>query len=144
MKATQHDYFRDKKPWHQQFRRATKEERTVDGITFDSVGEMQRWGWLRIMERNGLISDLRRQVRFPLVLPNKVPIVLRSTRTTKTRGDVEVLHTCVYTADFVYTRAGCTVVEEFKGHDDDAGRLRRAVAEAIYGIRIEVVSAEKG
>ena len=96
------------------------------------------------MERNGLISDLRRQVRFPLVLPNSVPIVLRSTRATKGRGDIEVLHTCVYTADFVYQRAGRTVVEEFKGFDDDASRLRRAVAEAIYGIRIEVVTAEKG
>ena len=55
---------------------------TVDGITFDSKHEAERWGELCIMQRAGLIFDLKRQVPFDLVV-----------------GGV---HICKYVADFVY------------------------------------------
>lgn len=42
---------------------------TLDGITFDSKGEAQRWAFLKMMERSGLISGLRRQVPVELHAP---------------------------------------------------------------------------
>lgn len=41
---------------------------TVDGVTFDSVGEAARWAELKLLERAGHIRNLERQVRVPLVV----------------------------------------------------------------------------
>ena len=41
---------------------------TVDGITFDSKWEAQRWGELQAMERGGLVRDLERQVKYDIVV----------------------------------------------------------------------------
>ena len=38
-----------------------------DGEVFDSVKEFHRWGLLKLMERAGKISDLKRQVSFELI-----------------------------------------------------------------------------
>ena len=40
---------------------------TVDGITFDSKKEANRWCELRLMERAGVITGLERQVKFVLI-----------------------------------------------------------------------------
>ncbi len=39
---------------------------TPDGILHASAKEAHRWGVLRLLQRNGLIRDLQRQVRIPL------------------------------------------------------------------------------
>ena len=48
----------------------------VDGMPFDSKREAARWRELRMLERAGEISDLRRQVRYELVpkLPGERPV----------------------------------------------------------------------
>jgi hypothetical protein len=102
-----------------------------EGVQFHSKGELRRWLELRLLERAGLITLLRRQVPFPLVIDGK-PIRIRSAGYPRGRA-------CRYTADFAYIENGIRKVEEFKGMDDTASRLRRAVVEAIYGIEIEVV-----
>jgi hypothetical protein len=102
-----------------------------EGMVFHSKGELRRWLELRLLERAGLIQLLRRQVPFPLVIDGK-PIRIRSAGYPRGRA-------CRYTADFAYIENGIRKVEEFKGMDDTASRLRRAVVEAIYGIEIEVV-----
>ena len=90
---------------------------TVDGVTFDSKGEADRWCDLRILERAGDIVDLRRQVTFPLKI-----------------GDVLV---CKYIADFVYAIPGQEfVVEDFKGHRTDVYRLKAKLFLAVYGFPI--------
>lgn len=69
---------------------------TVDGETFDSKLEAGRWQTLRLLERAGEISNLRRQVRFPLLVQG-----------------VEIGH---YKADFVYLdRDGTRIIEDAKG-----------------------------
>ncbi len=40
----------------------------VDGVVFDSQGEAERWGELLLLKREGHITDLTRQDRFPLVV----------------------------------------------------------------------------
>ena len=74
----------------------------LDGYTFDSKGEANRWAELKLAERAGIIKDLRRQVSFELESSCLIDGKLQ--RATK------------YVADFVYTENGKTVIEDFKGH----------------------------
>lgn len=117
--------------WHQNVKRARPEDRSIDGVVFDSKSEARRWAELQMLESVGEISDLKRQVRLPLVINRRV-VKIRSSGFPGGRP-------CVYTVDFKYRdRAGTERWEEHKGHDDPAARLRRAVVEAIYGIEIIV------
>lgn len=118
--------FSKQKPWHAQFKRKPKIERTVNGIVLDSVGEADRYVQLLNYERVGIITRLDRQIKFMLVLPDNTPI-LSGKRIAS------------YRADFTYDFQGRKIYEEFKGFDDSTGKLRRAVVEAIYGIKIVVV-----
>lgn len=125
--------------WFHKFGASRPEERTTtDGIRFDSKAEMARWNQLCALASGGHIRDLERQVKFPLVLPNGTVIKTRSKGFPNGRA-------CVYKLDFRYfdTRAGMVVHEECKGFDDEAARLRRAVVEAIYGIRIWLTAERK-
>ena len=90
-----------------------------DGQVFDSVKEYQRWGELRILERAGRISNLRRQVKYELI--------------PKQEGE----RACNYVADFVYTENGKTVVEDVKGFKTPEYRLKRKLMMWIHGIRIK-------
>lgn len=110
---------------------APKAERTVDGISFDSKSEMRRWLELRMLEKAGEIAALERQVEYVLAFNG---------RAVKTRSaGYPNGRVCKYHADFRYTaKDGRLVVEEHKGHDTEADRLRRAVVEALYGIEITV------
>jgi hypothetical protein len=82
-----------------------------------SKSELKRWGQLRMLERAGEISELQTQPVYPLTV-NGVSIGR-------------------YTADFRYRdKGGDLVVEDHKGADTDASRLRRKLAEAEHGIKI--------
>lgn len=93
----------------------------VDGITFDSQKEAARWQELRLLERGGLITDLRLQVPFELI--------------PKQPGERAVN----YIADFVYTENGETVVEDAKGVRTQAYVLKRKLMLERHGIRIREV-----
>ena len=73
----------------------------VDGITFDSKKEAQRWSELKLLERAHVITNLQRQVTFVLI-PKQV------------REGYCVERACTYKADFVYKANGKTVVEDVK------------------------------
>lgn len=113
---------------------APKEQRTLDGITFASKGEKNRFAYLSILQKAGVIKDLQRQVYYPLVLPDGTHVKIKSEGFPNGRQ-------CNYIADHVYTRArdGEKIIEDFKGHDTKDSRLRRAVVEAIYKITIRIV-----
>jgi len=66
---------------------------------FDSTSEANRWAALRLQEKAGMISNLRRQVRFPLmtIAPNGMQIKVAD-----------------FIADYVYVRDGEEVVEDRK------------------------------
>ena len=44
----------------------------VDGKQFDSLKEGRRFQSLRLMEKSGIIEDLRRQVTFTLIPPQDI------------------------------------------------------------------------
>ena len=94
----------------------------VDGMHFDSKREAARWQELRLLERAGEISDLRRQVRYELVpkLPGERPVD--------------------YIADFVYRdKNGNNVVEDVKGVRTQAYVIKRKLMLWRHGIRIREV-----
>lgn len=68
----------------------------VDGIHFSSLKEAKRYGELKLLQRNGKISDLRLQPSFPIVI------------------DGEKI--CTYIADFQYMdmQSKLVVVEDVK------------------------------
>ncbi|MDE2105266.1 MAG: DUF1064 domain-containing protein [Patescibacteria group bacterium] len=108
----------------------------LDGIRFPSKGEAARYAKLQLAEKAGAISHLKRQPKFLLGTDDK-PVLIRSDGFPNGRR-------AVYHADFEYvTDSGEHVVEEFKGKDTTASRLRRAVVEAQYGIRILVTRSAK-
>jgi hypothetical protein len=91
---------------------------TEDG-KFDSKREYARWCELKIMQRAGLITDLRRQVPYDL--------------------RVNGLLVCRYVADFVYEENGETVVVDVKGIRTDVFVLKRKLMKAVYNIEIQEV-----
>lgn len=75
---------------------APKAERTLDGIVFDSKGEMGRWAVLLLLQKSGEISCLSRQAHYSL--------------------EVNGIHICNYIADFRYlSKTGELIVEDWKG-----------------------------
>ena len=92
---------------------------TVDGITFDSRREADRYLVLKGMEEDGTIEDLRRQVRYELV----------------PAFDVDGVHyrPVYYVADFVYREDGREVVEDVKGMRTDVYRLKSKLFARRYG-----------
>lgn len=101
--------------------RATKT--TVDGITFDSRKEANRYLVLKGMEEDGLIEDLRRQVRYELVPAFDV--------------DGKHYRPVYYVADFVYTEDGKEVVEDVKGMRTDVYRLKSKLFARRYGMSVK-------
>lgn len=75
----------------------------VDGITFDSKGESERYKDLKHLEKAGDIRDLKLQVSYEIV-----PSVVLNGRKKPAMK---------YIADFVYfdTRKNQEIVEDFKG-----------------------------
>ena len=85
----------------------------VDGHFFDSKKEAGRYGMLKLMQKNGMIRDLRMQVIFKLSV-------------------------CKYIADFVYwnVEEGREVVEDTKGMKTQVYLLKMKLMEHEMGIKI--------
>ena len=100
---------------------------TEDG-KFDSQREYKRWCELKLLQRGKLISNLKRQVSFELIPPQ---------RDKDTNKLVE--RACCYIADFVYTMDGKMVVEDTKGMKTKEYIIKRKLMLKEYGIRIQEV-----
>ena len=98
----------------------------LDGITFDSRKEAQRYAELRLLERSGAIHNLQRQVRYELIPAQK--------KDGKT-GE----RACHYIADFVYEENGKTVVEDVKGYRTKEYVLKRKLMLQVHGIEVREV-----
>lgn len=95
---------------------------SVDGITFDSKREADRYLVLKSMEEDGTIEDLRRQVRYELVPAFDV--------------DGKHYRPVCYVADFTYRENGHEVIEDVKGVVTDVYRLKRKLVAYRYGMNI--------
>ena len=121
---------------------ATKVE--IDGHTFDSKHEANRYLELKLLERAGEISDLRLQVEYELI-PNQYATEERYGKNGRRLKDKEILleRKCCYVADFVYTdnKTGKTVVEDTKSEATRTPEyiIKRKLMLYKYGIRIREV-----
>ena len=116
---------------------------TIDGHTFDSKKEANRYLELKLLERAGTITDLQLQVKFELIpaqyTPDEVK-VLKSGKEKIIKGKC-LERECSYIADFVYTdlRTGKTVVEDSKGMRTPEYVIKRKLLRYRYGIAIQEV-----
>ena len=93
----------------------------VDGITFDSKWESERYGQLKAMERGGIVTDLELQVKYDIVI-----------------NDIKI---CKYIADFVYKEESSDgkireIVEDAKGFETPEFKLKKKLMKAVHGIDI--------
>lgn len=96
---------------------------TVDGITFDSKGEANRWCELKLLKLAGQIKDLVHQPVFQL----------------QVRGPDHVVVIGHYRADFSYMENGNLCVEDFKGVMTPLSRWKIKHTEAQYGITVRII-----
>jgi hypothetical protein len=99
---------------------------TVDGITFDSRKEANRYRELVLLERAGRIQNLQCQVKYELIPAQRI--------------DSRVVErACNYVADFLYTQDGKKVVEDTKGFKTKDYIIKRKLMLYVHGIRIKEV-----
>lgn len=93
----------------------------VDGVTFDSQKEANRWLELKLLEQAGEISHLERQPSFKLFC-GTTPIKFDSGRQA------------TYRADFAYFSAAENkrVIEDAKGFRTKEYKLKRAIVHAMH------------
>ncbi len=97
---------------------------TVDGLTFHSKGEANRWKELKLLEKAGEVKNLKRQVAFHLVF-----------------GGVDLK--TKYIADFIYTtKSGHKVMEDFKGVETRLFKLKWAILKAMFPDVVFVISGK--
>lgn len=114
---------------------------TIDGHTFDSKHEANRYLELKLLERAGSITDLQMQVKFVLIPSQYEPDtvkVLKSGKEKVVKGKL-IERECSYIADFVYQYNGKTVVEDAKGMRTKEYVLKRKMLLYFHGIRISEV-----
>lgn len=115
---------------------------TSDGIQHDSQKEATRWCELKLVERAGKITDLKRQVEYELI-PDQYETYERYSKTGKRLKDgIKLIERrCCYVADFVYTdvSTGQTVVEDTKGVRTKEYIIKRKLMWFVYKIRITEV-----
>lgn len=90
---------------------------------YDSRKEHSRANELKMMQRAGLISDMREQVRYELIPAQQ--------------GE----RPCSYVADFVYidNASGQTIVEDTKGVRTREYIIKRKLMLWVHGIRLKEV-----
>lgn len=100
----------------------------VGGEKYRSKREMRRHQELLLLQRAGLISDLRREVPFELV-------------PTQRRPDGKAERAATYVGDYVYVEGGKTVVEDVKSKPTMTKEyvLKRKLMLLVHGIAIKEV-----
>lgn len=115
---------------------------TVDGITFDSKHEAQRWAELKRMQERKLITELRRQVRFILIPTQRGPssgFFKKGIHKGEPKPGKVLESECVYIADFVYYNGSEMIVEDAKGMRTRDYVIKRKLMLYQHGIRVREV-----
>lgn len=84
----------------------------VDGILFDSKKEANRYMELKLLEKAGEITDLKRQVRYELI-PRQREQSTEMYKSGPHKGEYKlgkvIEQSCYYVADFVYKDSHSTM-----------------------------------
>lgn len=109
--------------------------RNVKRNGYDSKKEAKRAWELELQQRAGMITDLRKQVKYVLIPTQREP------PTVGPRGGIKqgrlLEEQCAYYADFVYkNKDGVEIVEDCKGMRTKDYIIKRKLMLYIHGIRI--------
>lgn len=118
----------------------------IDGITFDSRKEAERYSELKLLESCGAISNLELQKVYELI-PAQYELYERYGKNGNRLKDGKkcIEKSCVYKADFVYidNETGQQVVEDVKGYKGGQAyslfSIKRKLMLERYGIKIKEV-----
>lgn len=118
----------------------------IDGITFDSKKEAERYSELKLLERCGAISNLELQKVYELI-PAQYEYYERYSKNGNRLKDGKkcIEKSCVYKADFVYidNETGQQVVEDVKGYKGGQAyslfTIKRKLMLERYGIKVKEV-----
>ena len=123
----------------------------IDGITFPSIKEGNRYCELKLLQMAGKISDLEWQKKYNL-LPAHYETVETGEfyKVGAKKGQPKTKQICIeqavgYFADFVYKENGQTIVEDVKGFRDTSSAtyakfvLKRKMMLYFHGIKIKEV-----
>lgn len=103
----------------------------VDGMTFDSKAEAERYSELVLMEKAGLITGW--------ILKEARPALVAEARQQRFPLEANGKLIGVYVADFVYAYCGSyfgVVIEDVKGFATQAYKLKKKLFQACYGFPI--------
>ena len=93
---------------------------TIDGIEFDSKKESRYYQQLKLMEKQGLIKDIKLQTRFEIQ--------------PKYKKNNKTIRAINYIADFTYfdVNKGKTIIVDTKGYRTEVYKLKKKIFEYIY------------
>ena len=114
----------------------------VDGITFDSKKEANRFRELQLLERAGKITALQRQVKYVLIPTQREfsnEIYKKGAHQGHFKPGQVLEKECSYIADFAYIQDGAYVVEDTKGVRTEAYKIKWKLMLERYGIQIKEV-----
>ena len=109
-----------------------------DGLIFDSLKEKRRYCELQILQKQGIISDLRLQVPYELLPAIYEDRTIQLKTKTKTQRKL-VQRATTYVADFVYVADGKTIVEDTKGFRTKEYELKKKMMRSLLGIEIHEI-----
>lgn len=113
---------------------------TIDGITFDSRKEAQRYRELKLLLLTGQIIGLQMQVPFELVpaqYEETGEVYSKGSRKGQPKQGKCIEKSVVYLADFVYIEDGRRIVEDVKGMRTKDYILKRKLFRYRYGSEYE-------
>lgn len=99
---------------------------TINGHTFDSKAEARRYAELWLMNDKGLIQNLELQPSFVLA-----PSV-------KYEGSSRAKPALRYVADFSYIENDKLIVEDVKGMETQAFKIKRHLMKHVYKVDVRV------
>ena len=118
----------------------------VDGIVFDSKKEAAHYQELKLLEQQGIISDLQLQKVYELIPAQYETFERYGKRGQRLKDGKRLLERpLTYIADFVYTQDGKLVVEDVKGYRNAASAgyakfvIKRKLMLYINGVKINEV-----
>lgn len=114
---------------------------TIDGQKFDSKKEKARYDELVQLEKEGAISNLKRQVHFELLPAVYEDVKIQLKRKIKEERRC-IFRATEYIADFTYELDGEDVVEDVKASayfQDPVYKIKKKLMYCIHNIKIKEV-----
>ena len=115
---------------------------TWNGETFDSQKEARRYAELKLLERAGKITELKRQVRYELIPSQRdtsTEVYTRGEKKGQFKPGKVIEKPCYYVADFEYIQYGIKVVEDTKGVRTKDFVIKRNLMLKVHGVRVKEV-----